>query len=128
VSQAWDLNSQTNNTQSYVRGFRFLTSKTRDVLVKKKDYWRLCNMAKIRLVGGPPTTSATNWPIVHGPGDYEAGEFGGTMTGKGNRSTRRKPAPVQLCPQQIPHDLTGREPGRRGEKPATNRVSYGTAM
>jgi hypothetical protein len=26
--------------------------------------------------------------------------------GKGNRSTRRKPAPVPLCPQEIPHDLT----------------------
>jgi hypothetical protein len=25
---------------------------------------------------------------------------------RGNRSTRRKPAPVQLCPPQIPHDLT----------------------
>jgi hypothetical protein len=24
----------------------------------------------------------------------------------GNRSTRRKPAPVPLCPPQIPHDLT----------------------
>jgi hypothetical protein len=24
----------------------------------------------------------------------------------GNRSTQRKPAPVLLCPQQIPHDLT----------------------
>jgi hypothetical protein len=26
--------------------------------------------------------------------------------GKGNRSTRRKPAPVPLYPPQIPHDLT----------------------
>jgi hypothetical protein len=25
--------------------------------------------------------------------------------GRGNRSTRRKPAPVPLCPPQIPHDL-----------------------
>jgi hypothetical protein len=24
----------------------------------------------------------------------------------GNRSTRGKPAPVPLCPPQIPHDLT----------------------
>jgi hypothetical protein len=27
-------------------------------------------------------------------------------TGRGNRSTRSKPAPVPLCPPQIPHDLT----------------------
>jgi hypothetical protein len=26
--------------------------------------------------------------------------------GRGNRSTRGKPAPVPLCPPQIPHDLT----------------------
>jgi hypothetical protein len=26
--------------------------------------------------------------------------------GRGNRSTRRKPAPAPLCPPQIPHDLT----------------------
>jgi hypothetical protein len=26
--------------------------------------------------------------------------------GRGNRSTRRKPAPAPLCPPQIPYDLT----------------------
>jgi hypothetical protein len=36
------------------------------------------------------------------PGDYDDGEIGG-MIGKGNRSTRRKPAPVPLCPPQTPH-------------------------
>jgi hypothetical protein len=30
------------------------------------------------------------------------GEIGG-MIGRGNRSTRRKPAPVLLCPPQTPH-------------------------
>jgi hypothetical protein len=42
------------------------------------------------------------WPIVPAPGDYDDGEIGG-MIGKGNRSTRRKPAPVPLCPPQTPH-------------------------
>jgi hypothetical protein len=37
--------------------------------------------------------------------DY--GAIGGMRIGKGNRSTRRKPALVPLCPPQIPHDLTG---------------------
>jgi hypothetical protein len=37
-------------------------------------------------------------------GDY--GAVGGMRIGRGNRSTRRKPAPVPLCPPQIPHDLT----------------------
>jgi hypothetical protein len=37
-----------------------------------------------------------------------------------------KPVPVPLCPPQIPHDLDS-NPGRCGVKPATNRLSYGTA-
>jgi hypothetical protein len=40
-----------------------------------------------------------------GEGDY--GAIGGMKIGKGNRSTRRKPAPVPLCPPQIPLDQTG---------------------
>jgi hypothetical protein len=60
---------------------------------------------------GPLGTAATNRPIVPSPGDYEHGEFGGMIIGRGNRSTRRKPAPVPLCPPQIPHGLSGREPG-----------------
>jgi hypothetical protein len=36
--------------------------------------------------------------------DY--GAVGGMRIGRGNRSTRRKPTPVPLCPPQIPHDLT----------------------
>jgi hypothetical protein len=39
---------------------------------------------------------------VPAPGDYDDGEIGG-MIGRGNRSTRRKPAPVPLCPPQTPH-------------------------
>jgi hypothetical protein len=60
---------------------------------------------------GPLRTAATNRPIVLTPGDYDDGEFGGMMIGRGNRSTRRKSAPVPLYPPQIPHALSGREPG-----------------
>jgi hypothetical protein len=42
------------------------------------------------------------WPTVPAPGDYDDGEISG-MIGRGNQSTRRKPAPVPLCPPQIPH-------------------------
>jgi hypothetical protein len=38
--------------------------------------------------------------------DDDYGAIGGMRIGRGNRSTRRKPAPVPLCPPQIPHDLT----------------------
>jgi hypothetical protein len=70
----------------------------------------------IRIVGGgvplsPLGTSAANWRDVAVPDDYEDGELGVMMIGKGNRSTRRKLSPVSLCPPQIPYDLTGREPG-----------------
>jgi hypothetical protein len=54
----------------------------------------------------PLGTSATEWPNVPAPGDYDNGEFGGMKIGKGNRSTRRKPAPATLCPPQIPLDQT----------------------
>jgi hypothetical protein len=40
-----------------------------------------------------------------------------------------KPTLVPLCPSQIPYDLTwASNPVRRGGKPATNRLSYGTAL
>jgi hypothetical protein len=55
---------------------------------------------------GPTGTSAIEWPIVPAPGDYDVGEFGGRKIGRGNRSTRRKPAPEPLCPPQIPLDQT----------------------
>jgi hypothetical protein len=38
--------------------------------------------------------------------DYNYGAVGGMRTGKGNRNTRRKPAPVPLFPPQISHDLS----------------------
>jgi hypothetical protein len=43
---------------------------------------------------GPLGTAATNRPVVPAPADYDDGEIGGMMIGKGNQSTRRKPAPV----------------------------------
>jgi hypothetical protein len=51
-------------------------------------------------------TSAAIWPIVPAPNDNECGAVGGMRTGRGNRSTRRKPTPVPLCLPQIPRDLT----------------------
>jgi hypothetical protein len=52
---------------------------------------------------GPLDTAATNRPIMPAPGDYDDGEIGGILIGRGNRSARRKPAPMPLCPPQIPH-------------------------
>jgi hypothetical protein len=56
---------------------------------------------------GPLGTSATEWPVVPAPCDCDDdGEFGGMKIGRGNRSTRRKPAPAPLSPPQIPLDQT----------------------
>jgi hypothetical protein len=52
--------------------------------------------------------------VLHQPrmiDDEECAAVGGMRVGRGNRSTWRKPAPVTLCPSQIPHDLTW--PGTR---------------
>jgi hypothetical protein len=57
------------------------------------------------------STAATNRPIVPAPGDYDDGEIGGLMIGRGNPT---------CCPDANPR--------RRGGKPATNRLSYGTAI
>jgi hypothetical protein len=51
---------------------------------------------------GPLGTAATSRSIVPAPGDYDDGEICGMIIGGGNRSTRRKPAPVSLCPPQTP--------------------------
>jgi hypothetical protein len=70
---------------------------------------------------GSLSTVATNWPIMPTPDDYDDGEIGGIMTGRGNWSTQRKPAPVPLCPPQTPDA----NPGCHSGKPVTNRLSYG---
>jgi hypothetical protein len=36
----------------------------------------------------------------------DCGAIGGIKIGRGNQSTRRKPAPAPLCPPQIPHNQT----------------------
>ena len=43
--------------------------------------------------------------------------------------TGEKPVPVPLSSPQIPHGLTpGSNPGLQGVRPATNRLSHGTAF
>jgi hypothetical protein len=53
--------------------------------------------------------------------DVDCGAVGGMKIGKWNRSTLTKPAPVPLCPNPTWPD-PDTNPGRRGEKPATNRT------
>jgi hypothetical protein len=58
------------------------------------------------LCGGTLGTAATTG-LLYQPrmiSDGDCGEIGGIKIGRGNRSTRRKPAPAPLCPPQITHD------------------------
>jgi hypothetical protein len=48
---------------------------------------------------------------------------------RGKPTTGEKPVPVSLCPPQISNGLDlGSISGLRGERPATNRLSHGTAI
>jgi hypothetical protein len=70
------------------------------------------------------------WLIVPASGDSEddCGEADGMSIGRGNRSSRRKPAPAPLLSiTKSPWPDPGLNLGRRGGKPATNRLSYGAA-
>jgi hypothetical protein len=81
-------------------------------------------------VGLSPLGTAATSGLLYQPqriDDGDCGAVGGIKIGRGNRSTRRKPVPAPLCPPQIPH-VQGSNPGRRGGKPATNRLSYGVAL
>jgi hypothetical protein len=60
--------------------------------------------------------------------DYECGAVGGMKIGRGNRSTRRKPATAPLFRYKSHMTWPGLEPGQRGGKTATNCLSYGTAF
>jgi hypothetical protein len=55
-------------------------------------------------LGTAATTGLLYQPQMIDDGD--CGQIGGMKIGRGNRSTRKKPAPAPLCPPQIPHDQT----------------------
>jgi hypothetical protein len=65
------------------------------------------------LCGGTLGTAATTG-LLYQPrmiGDGDCGEIGGMKIVKGNRSTRRKPAPVPSYPPQTPHAARTRTRG-----------------
>jgi hypothetical protein len=66
----------------------------------------LVSLGGVRLspLGTSATVGLLYQPRMIDDDDY--GAVGGMKIGRGNWSTRRKPAPVPLCPPQIPHDLT----------------------
>jgi hypothetical protein len=60
-------------------------------------------------VGLSPLGTAATTGLLYKPqmiDEGDCGAIGGMKTGRGNRSTRRNPAPAPLCPPQLPHDQT----------------------
>jgi hypothetical protein len=53
-----------------------------------------------------PIGTAATTGLLYQPQMIYCGATGGMKIGRGNRSTRRKYAPVPLCPPQIPRDQT----------------------
>jgi hypothetical protein len=76
---------------------------------------------------GPLGTAATIKSIVPAPGDYDDGEIGGMMIGKGNPNYSEKTCPSAALSTTNPTCYPDANPGRRGGKPATNSLSYSTA-
>jgi hypothetical protein len=72
----------------------------------------------------PLAPAATNRPIVPVPRDYD-GEIGG-MIGRGKKYSE-KTCPSAALSTTNPTCCPDANPSRRGGKPATNRLSYGTA-
>jgi hypothetical protein len=87
--------------KDFTAGFRTPLSRPSPVVICTTFFY-------IGIVGGgvqfgPLGIAVTNRPIVPAPGFYDDGEIGGIKISRGNRSTRRKPAPLPLCPPQTPH-------------------------
>jgi hypothetical protein len=73
-------------------------------LAASMKLFRFISVTRSRTVGRTPWTGdqLVARPLLTAPGDCEDGEVGEMNGfGRGNRSTRRKPAPMPLCPPQI---------------------------
>jgi hypothetical protein len=90
----------------------------------QKHYSNFCDEVRLCLCG----TAAANGPIVHPQGDTRVNiEQQWNHIDRGNRRTRRKTCPsATLCTTNPTRTDLGENPHLRGEKPATNHLSYGT--
>jgi hypothetical protein len=89
----------------------FLCMQERTGSVYLNEVWEVCCYLFIIVSGVrlSPLGTAVTTGLLYQPqmiDDGDCGEIGGMNIGRGNRSTRRKPGPVPLCPPQIPHDQT----------------------
>jgi hypothetical protein len=69
-----------------------------------KYEWVIISGAGLSPLGTAATSGLLHKPQMIDEGDCVA--IGGMKIGRGDRSTRREPAPAPLCPPQIPHNQT----------------------
>jgi hypothetical protein len=95
------------NTRTFMTGLwsKFVRSRNQN-----RDTYLICFffiiLSEVRLssLGTAATTGLLYQPqMIY---DADCGAIGGMKIGRGNRSTRRNPAPEPLRPHQIPHDQT----------------------
>jgi hypothetical protein len=79
-------------------GCKLTSSQQSGIKIRETYYFLLLLLVGVRL--SPLGTAATTG-LLYQPqmiDDGNCGEIGGMKSGRGNRSTRRKPAPAPLCP------------------------------
>jgi hypothetical protein len=84
-------------------------------------------------VGLSPLGTAATSGLLYKPqviDEGDCGAIGGIKIGRGNWSTRRKPAPAPLCPSRIPHDQTRARTRAAavGSQRLTACLSYGATL
>jgi hypothetical protein len=67
------------------------------------NFFIILSGMRLRLLGTAATTGLLSQSKKID--DFDCGAIGGMRICRGNRRTRRKPAPLPLCPPWIPHDL-----------------------
>jgi hypothetical protein len=90
---------------------KIILCKCKIFIYKKTNYIKNINayiyFFIISGVGLSPLGTAATSGLLYKPqmiNEGDCGAIGGMKSGRGNRSTRRKPAQAPLCPSQIPQD------------------------
>jgi hypothetical protein len=91
------------HTYSCRRRLAQYTHFVRDVHVEGHCSVLLLRGVRLSSLGTAATTGLLYQSQMRDNSDCAA--IGGINIGRGNRSTRRKPAPAPLCPPQTPHNL-----------------------
>jgi hypothetical protein len=91
-----------------------------------KIFFIILSGVRLSPCGTEATSGLLYQPQMTYDGDCRA--TGGMRICRGNRSTRRKSTRVTLSTTKPTWPDPGSNPGHRGEKPATNHLSYGAAL